>query len=441
MPVKHKKKIVKMRLYHFQAYVDTTLHFDPVSTAIVGATDVGKSSITRALYWVLYNKPVRIGHPGTPDEFTTWGEHHCFVTIVFDDGTEITRGRENKENYYILTTPDGTKKPFKGFGFNIPQAVLDAHGMYPLVIDDKELSLNITQQHDNIFMLEDGASLRAKVVGKLSGADKADGAIGVVNSWHRTASNTRKSALEEINNLNELIEQYAFVDDLDEATTVIAALLSKISVHEDLAKDLTKEYCSLLRIENQKKGIMSLMAYESSIITLEQLISTLRNLSTNMVIIDRALNAFLGASRERRLLNLILDEADKLRNIDLHITGAQEALDRYLSLASELQKYNSIEAELNNLVKMLSYAYSIEVVDALLTKLSCETELYSKVLGSYFELTDLKDRIKRGTTYIGELEDELQDIINDYIEVLQTASVCPFCYSDITEEQISKMSL
>lgn len=439
--MKRRKKITKMRLYHFQAHVDTTLYFDPVSTAIVGATDVGKSTITRALYWVLYNKPARIGHPGTPDEFTTWGERHCFVTVTFDDGTEITRGRKDGENYYNLVNSDGVKTPFKGFGFSVPQAITDAHGMYPLIIDDKEISLNITQQHDGIFMLEDGASLRAKAVGKLSGADKADGAIGVVNTWHRTASNDRKSAIEEISSLNDLIEDYAFVDDLDEAINITTWLLSKVSVREDLAVSLTKEYQALLHVENQKKVIMSLMAYEASVITLDQLINTLSTLSSKMGIIDTVVSRFLAAEQERELLDLILAEADNLRDIDLHISTAKLSTDRYITLLSDLQKYNNIEAELGGLVKMLSQAHNVDTVDNLLTELSTAVGSYSAILSSHIELANLQRRIARGVTYIEKLEGDLQNIVDEYVNVLQSASVCPFCYSDITEEQLAKISV
>jgi len=439
--MKRRKKITKMRLYRFQAHVDTVLYFDPVSTAIVGATDVGKSAITRALYWVLYNKPARIGHPGTPDEFTTWGERHCFVTVTFDDGTEITRGRKDGENYYNLVNPDGTKTPLKGFGFSVPQAVTDAHGMYPLVIDDKELSLNITQQHDGIFMLEDGAPLRAKAVGKLSGADKADGAIGVVNTWHRTASNERKSAMEDISNLNDLIENYAFVDDLDEAINIITWLLSKVSAREDLAGALAKEYQALLHVESQKKVIMGLMAYETSVITLDQLITTLNVLHNKMGVIDAALTQFLTAGRERNLLDLVLAAADNLRGIDLHISSAQLSTDRYITLVDELQKYNNIEAELHGLVKMLSQAYNIETIDTLLNKLNSTVSSYSTILNSHTELINLRRRIERGMTYIEKSENDLQDIVDEYVDVLQSASVCPFCYADITEEQLSKISV
>lgn len=436
-----RKKLVKLRLYHFQSHVDTTLHFDPVSTAIVGPTDVGKSAITRALYWVLYNKPARIGHPGTPDEFTTWGENHCFVTTVFDDGTEITRGRKNKENYYILVNPDGTRLPMRGFGFDVPQAVMDAHGMYPLALDDKEISLNITQQHDSIFMLEDGAPMRAKAVGKLSGADKADGAIGVVSTWHRSASNDKRDALDKIKDLNETIEHYSFVDDLDEAIAILSEILRRISVREKLCVALTREYQALLQLDFQKKGILGLMAYESSLVTLDQLINLLTALQARLGVLNAALSTFLNVTRERGLLNFILLEANKLRALDIHIDAGQEAVDRYYNLTEVLRGHSALESELSALTRLLTEADNIEMLDKLILRLGSATNLYRTILTSYTDLATLTGRIAQGKLYITKKEAELQGIVVDYKDVLQSASVCPFCYSEITEEQLSKIHM
>ena len=69
-------------------------------------------------------------------------------------------------------------------------------------------------------------------------------------------------------------------------------------MREDLAVSLTKEYQALLHVENQKKVIMSLMAHEASVITLDQLINTLSTLSSKMGIIDTVESRFLAAERK-----------------------------------------------------------------------------------------------------------------------------------------------
>jgi exonuclease SbcC len=44
-------------LRNFQAHKNTEISLDKGITAIVGSSDSGKTSILRAFYWVLQNKP------------------------------------------------------------------------------------------------------------------------------------------------------------------------------------------------------------------------------------------------------------------------------------------------------------------------------------------------------------------------------------------------
>ena len=177
--------IKSARFYHFQCYIDEVIEFCSTTNAIIGETDKGKSTISRGIYWCLYNRPVKIGRKDR-DEFTTWGQNHCFVQITLSNGNVITRGRKNKENYYTIQNPEGEIKTLKGFGFEVPPEVLEAHGMIPLDFDGKDqMSMNIGLQLDPIFMLAEGPAKRAKIIRKINGADKADGAIGLVQSWKR----------------------------------------------------------------------------------------------------------------------------------------------------------------------------------------------------------------------------------------------------------------
>ncbi|WP_035425703.1 AAA family ATPase, partial [Halalkalibacterium ligniniphilum] len=46
-----------VRLENFQSHLDTSIDFSTGLNVIVGQSDSGKTSILRAIRWVLYNQP------------------------------------------------------------------------------------------------------------------------------------------------------------------------------------------------------------------------------------------------------------------------------------------------------------------------------------------------------------------------------------------------
>lgn len=119
----------------FQAHAKTRVRFGPGITSIVGASDVGKSSIIRALRWVCTNKP-------GGEAFIRDGAANTKVTLRVD-GHVVARARGKRGNTYKL---DGSAR--KSFGAAPP--------------DDVARVLNVTPatfqgQHDAPFWFAETA--------------------------------------------------------------------------------------------------------------------------------------------------------------------------------------------------------------------------------------------------------------------------------------------
>lgn len=431
-----KKKITKIRLYRFQSHVDTTLHFDPVSTAIVGATDVGKSALTRALYWALYNKPARIGHSGTPDEFTTWGEQHCFVTVTFDDGVEITRGRRRGENYYNLQLADGKKMSFKGFGFTVPEAILDAHGMYPFIVDDKEMSLNITQQHDSIFMLDEGAGLRAKTVGKLSGAEKMDGALGVVNSWYRSSSASRKLFVEDMLTLEESIKAYDFVDDLDRVTRKIKDTLIKGESYISSRNKIENEFSKYLILLRQQDVVGEILRCAHALDSIDVALLSLNSLLTKLQFIRSTVDLFSSCTKELSNLSDVIECEQAVNEIEEKTKCLESLTSKFSTASSALFHYRFYTEEYNTLRILLDDESAINKIDSLIWRLSTATTRYLAIRDSYNDFFHLDICLVATNNDIASLQEALTSVLQEYEEIIGSAAVCPVCYSEITEDKL-----
>lgn len=118
-------------IQNFQRHEKLRVDFDPKITTIVGDSDTGKSSILRALRWVLLNIPqgdgfIRHGSPGT-------------TVQVLLDGRWIRRKRGKGVNSYAVDAED-----FVAFGTEPPA---------PVAALANVTARNFQGQHDPHFLL------------------------------------------------------------------------------------------------------------------------------------------------------------------------------------------------------------------------------------------------------------------------------------------------
>ena len=143
------KKFKGLVIENFQSHERTEITFSEGLNVFVGPSDSGKSAILRALRWVLYNQP-------RGSDFIRTGASRCRVTLILSDGTQIVRERSSSVNRYLIRDPEGNERVFEGFGSDVPDEVLEAHGMVPLQLDeDRELTVQIGQQLEGPFLLSE----------------------------------------------------------------------------------------------------------------------------------------------------------------------------------------------------------------------------------------------------------------------------------------------
>lgn len=136
----------KIELHDFQCYADAEITLSPGLNLFCGSSNAGKSSLVRALDWVLFNRPRR----GTTELFRK-GSSSCSALLEFDDCI-VERFRSSVENGYRLFQ-EGTKSEFLSIGQEVPGAIEAALNIRPFDVAGDECFLNLAPQIDPPFLV------------------------------------------------------------------------------------------------------------------------------------------------------------------------------------------------------------------------------------------------------------------------------------------------
>lgn len=159
--------IDQIKLIGFQAHTRTVLHTGHPVTSITGPTDIGKSSIIRAIRWVATNRPGGA-------EFINWEADEATVGLTVD-GVVVAR-RRGATNEYRLA-----KETFASFGTGVPDPVA-----LHLNIDEN----NFQGQHDAPFWFSLPPGEVSRRINQIINLEIIDKSLAHLNQAHRTSTAT-----------------------------------------------------------------------------------------------------------------------------------------------------------------------------------------------------------------------------------------------------------
>lgn len=154
--------IEKLRLRNFQAHEKLTIELDPKITTVIGPSDSGKSSIVRALKWLVFNRP-------SGNEFLRKGSDNVSVSISFDD-SKAQRAKGTQNIYKI----DGQK--LEAFGSDVPAHITKALNLS---------EINFQFQHDSPFWFAETAGEVSRQLNKIVNLECIDNTLSNLASKMR----------------------------------------------------------------------------------------------------------------------------------------------------------------------------------------------------------------------------------------------------------------
>lgn len=487
------KYIKFLHIINFQSHLNTKIELDPGLNIFTGESDQGKTSIIRALRWLFYNEPRGTG-------FIRVGETRCEVTAIFNDGTKVSRLRDEtkRQNRYIVYYPDGREEPeliLERFKNEVPLEVQQELGVFPLWIDtDHKLELNIAQQLDPPFLIADSAASRAKTIGRIANLHIIDAAQRELLRDVRSQSREKSDLELEIEKLEEEKETFNDLPEQEKKLQQVRILLEKTENSKSLANilgELLKQRKDLLTnieknstrleklvyLEKISKINESLVEQAKYYTNLIQVRNKLHNVTSELNKYNNTINKLVNIENAANNYTKLLDLEKTLRKlIKLKVNRQENAtqlekVNKHLNSTDELPRVQNIISQLYDLrqrgndlqqVKKISRQLSrdIRVKEKDLAKIKQKLEslqgiqkaqnalkVQTENLTTLKRLTELNLHAKQNQQKIDEqvkeitlLGNKYEEIQTNFIEILNEAGTCPTCGSQITPIVIEKIA-
>ena len=211
--------IKSIHLENFQTHKNLELEFTSGLNVLIGKTDCGKSTVIRALSWVINNDFTGIG-------MIHHGAKEARVTVTTDKGDTVTRSRSKSTNRYIVNG-----KTFEGFGNSVPDIVNDVFKM-----DGK---INWSFQFDPLYLISESPSEVAREVNRIADMTGMQKVQNIARDEVRKADNLVKMIEAEIRDTEKELESLSEVPSCKKRFTEIE---ERNKVLEDLDKKFSKGY-------------------------------------------------------------------------------------------------------------------------------------------------------------------------------------------------------
>lgn len=222
--------IRSIEIQNFQSHARTRLDLDDFNI-IVGLSGSGKTSVMRALMWLLYGD--------WDPEYPADKSKTTAVAIGLYDGTKILRSRHHDENRAAIILPGQAPKKFRNFGSIIP-GIYDLINVRPIESNKKKIIINFALQDEPMFLLSSFYTKpdRAQWIGRLYGAHVVNMMIRILAKDKLSADADVRGLDNELHGLQDRVAAFSGLDAreraLHESEAIFEALEGLHKARENL---------------------------------------------------------------------------------------------------------------------------------------------------------------------------------------------------------------
>lgn len=336
--------IESLHLVNFETHRDSLIEFCPGINVIKGSTDQGKSSIRRALSYVVFSKPVQ----GRPNDKTK----DSYVTLRCTGMPTITRGRtggKKGKNYYRIGSKEISGEgadSLKAIKRTVPEEISQ-------MIDLSEV--NIQEQFKEYYLLQSTAGQVAKTLHKLLGMDMVDKTAKITNSAISNQGRLLKSRKTQIEHIEADIKKYAYVEELESKLDDLETAIRDYEELEARAHNLIT-MLERLRILQQRMAANKIpQMVEDGARSLKAEILELNERQEEINKLQQAVNATKKVSKGQRDLKEWLQIEDEASGLQREITEFQTQEIKIQRLAALINQLQENQNQITNKQEVIRY--------------------------------------------------------------------------------------
>ena len=448
-----RKVIKKVEIENFQSHKNTTIEFKDGLNTIIGESNSGKTSILRAIRWCLDNDP-------KGSDFITTGKDNCSVTVVFDDGTSITRKRTRNESgtYDVIgktVHPDGTvvkwNQTYKGFANNLPVEIMNIHQM-PKVSLTKDICthLNMMSQLDGPFLITESPQVKAAIIGRLTGTQVIDLGIKETNKNILNNSKTIKTYTQEKDDREKELLKYKHLQFYEQYINLFTSLHKYCESKVNDINIMQKSFNDSLQISANINNITSdIDNIQKSIYVYQTMIHIKQYIINQLILIDLynklndAIKNINSIQKQIKWLRIIISFKSFIDSFNIKMLSYSQLQSGYSKLTS-LDKQISDNLYLNN-----NLTKDIDIISKANSNLNSIYKYLQTLYQNVYSIKDIYDKYtmrnnnaKQQYDIIAQLDSDVNNItsqLNSFIDqqkqLIKDNDICPCCGQKITSEE------
>lgn len=396
----------QIELINFQSHKHTVLDLKPGINVITGKSHVGKSSIFRAIRWVVFNRPLNVDFLS----FFAKKDEPCIVRIVLDSGDVVERIKGKNLNLYKL---NGTE--FKAIRTDVPKEIKDV-----LRITD----INLQPQHNPYFLIGSKPSEVMRVINTLIGLDVAQELINIGKNLKSGVSKDIKYVTQEIARLRTKHDELQNIyDDVVDDIAKLEKYHEKIEDYSEISYKLEKllneiytincqldEYKVLDKCQIRLKKLDKLKSlYDSHYEEWDRLDKIIKDMQ---YVID-SIESFDITEKHVRKMKQLEVLHSKITKLDNNISSLVDVINELSSIDRAIDGYIVIDSSKMARLEKLKQEYDVKNQDC------------NKLADVLSKLNQVSEGIERLTKEINKYEHELTSNLGD---------ICPLCKQPINKE-------